>query len=442
MLTMRFARAAAIALVMLALTSDRVYAAPTHLGDLGLDDWLFWSDGRVEGSGAYSLPSAPAALADPLCALGQPCFEFTLGVTETIPGARLRIAYDTSMRDDNFELTVIDPSGAETTRTNGNQYSLEVFFPNPATGLWTLRLVPYSAEDAPLRLRAKLESETYVPTPDADGRLLPNLRVIRMWEFGFVAPANPLNGLFPPDDLNPPLSAAGVAPISCAADETLDDGATRCLRYSFGLANVGDGVFDIRWTGERTDVETHDMFQCVERGDGATETRPAGSGEFHTTHGHWHYEDVVYHELFRVDRATDPPTLVSTGNGKKLGYSPADQAMPEWHRFVQAASGTSGSAGNCAPGSNNRLGMSRGWGDAYRYQRPGNYVEFGTNGDGEYVVQTIADPLDHVLETDDGDNTAYAHLEVSGDEVTVLETGLGQSPWEPDREVWVDWWAE
>ena len=38
-------------------------------------------------------------------------------------------------------------------------------------------------------------------------------------ELGFIAPANPLNGLWPPDDVNPPLDVAGIHPISCAPDE-------------------------------------------------------------------------------------------------------------------------------------------------------------------------------------------------------------------------------
>ena len=87
----------------------------------------------------------------------------------------------------------------------------ERFFEDPAPGRWHLELVPYSAEEAPFRLRFKLEAEPYVPAPNAAGELLPNLRVTRLWEFTFAAPLNPANGLFPPDDINPPLSAAGVA---------------------------------------------------------------------------------------------------------------------------------------------------------------------------------------------------------------------------------------
>jgi hypothetical protein len=443
--------AVAGAIVGLALAASVCSAndTPVDLGDLRFEEVMFWENAiGADGRGLYSLPSAPAALSDTLCAADQPCYLFTLDVSQTSAKARLRLGYDTPMRDDNFQLTVTDPKGVVTTRSNGNQYSVEMFFDKPAVGTWTLKLVPYSAEDAPFRLRAKLEAAPFDPVaqleknPTWDGRLLPNLRVTRQWEFGFAAPLNPLNGLFPPDDINPPLSAAGQEPISCAPDEMANDGSTRCLRYSFGLANIGNGVFDVRWIGSQTETENHGMVQCIQHADGTTEKHGAGWGEFHTTHGHWHYNDIIYHELFKVVRGTNPPKLVTTGNGKKLGYSPADQAMPEWYGFVQERSGTSGSAGNCLPGSTNRLGMSRGWGDTYRYQRPGNYVSFGVNADGEYVVQTIVDPLNGIVETRDDDNTSYAHLMITGNEVKVLETGLGKSPWDPKKQIYVDWWTE
>ena len=48
--------------------------------------------------------------------------------------------------------------------------------------------------------------------------MLPDLRTVPPFEFGFVAPANPLNGAYPPDTANPPLDVAGVHPLSCAID--------------------------------------------------------------------------------------------------------------------------------------------------------------------------------------------------------------------------------
>jgi hypothetical protein len=262
--------------------------------------------------------------------------------------------------------------------------------------------------------------------------------ITRTWEFGFAAPVNPLNGPFlAPDDANPPLAAGPARPVSCSPDETLDDGVTRCLRYSFGLGNAGAGPFDVRWTADQLS-DHHEVHQCLARADSTPTAHAAGSGSYHQTHAHWHYNDIVWHQLYRVGPGNE---LVEAGKGKKIGYSPADQGIVGWEAFSQDRPGTSASAGNCVAGSNRRLGLSRGWGDAYRYQRAGNYVDFGIGGDGDYVVRTIVDPLGNLRESDVTDNAFYTHIRVAGDEVQVLESGYGSSPWDPAKRVVTDWWA-
>jgi hypothetical protein len=310
---------------------------------------------------------------------------------------------------------------------------MEIFVNAPEAGAWTITVAPYSADHATFRMRAKLEALPWRPA--TQGQLLPNLRVTRLWEFGFAAPANPGNGLFPPDDVNPPLSVAGYEPVSCSIDEQLGfdgEAAQRCLRYSFGLANAGEGNFDIRYTSERTG-EPQPMTQCIQNSDPTVlDARPAGTGAFHQMHGHFHYDDIIFHDVWRItDRQAW--TREPVGTGKKIGYSPADQGIADWGSFTQMAPGTSGSAGNCAPESGNRLGMSVGWGDAYRYQRPGNFVEFGDGGDGFYVVRTTADPGNVVLESNESDNTSYAFLRIVGTEIDVLESGVGDGPWDPQK---------
>lgn len=419
--------AAPVAVALGALPAIGAVPAPTHVGALAPGASVFWNGGYVGEAVHHALPSAPSNAAIDRCALVDPCFAYTLDVAAG--ATSLRVGLDTPSRDDGFEMTITPPSGSVVRRTNSNAYSMESFVTPPPAGRYTITVAPYSAEHASFRMRAKLEAAPYVPPVTGD--LLPNLRVTRMWEFGFVAPANPGNGLFPPDDANPPLDVAGKHPLSCAADEMAEDGAVRCLRYSFGLGNAGDGNFDVRYS-QSAAADPVPMTQCVQRTDGTPRARPAGTGVFHKTHGHWHYNDIIYHELLRVtDRAAG--TLVAAGAGRKLGYSPADQGIVDWDVFTQGLAGSSGGAGNCAPGTGNRLGMSRGWGDAYRYQRPGNYVEFGANADGYFVVRTIADPQNVVLESDETDNTSYAYVHVTGDVVDVIEVGRGASPWDPNK---------
>ncbi len=83
--------------------------------------------------------------------------------------------------------------------------------------------------------------------------------------------------------------------------------------------------------------------------------------------------------------------------------------------------------------------LSAGWADVYSWALPGNFVDFGTNGDGLYVVVSEADPDNVVLESDDSDNAGYALIRVKGSEVDILERGLGFSPWDSHKEVINDW---
>ena len=408
--------------------------APVGVGTLSFDDAIFWNGGTVaDDAVTHDVPFAAVPVQD-RCAQLDPCFAYTLNVAESSPTARLRVGFDIAARDDGFEMKLIPPTGAAISKQNSNTYSMEIMVTAPVVGTWTITVAPYSADYATFRMRAKLESTPWKPA--ASGDLLPNLRVTRMWEFGFAAPANPGNGLFPPDDVNPPLSVAGYQPMSCAVDEQLGyDGppATRCLRYSFGLANAGEGNFDIRYTNDRSGAE-QTMTQCVQNADPAIAPRAhaAGVGAWHQTHGHFHYRDIIFHDVWRItDRTTWARTPV--GTGKKLGYSPADQGIAEWRSFTQMSSGTGGAARNCAPGSDSRLGLAVGWGDAYRFQRPGNFVSFEGAGDGYYVVHTIADPLNHVIESNENDNTAFAYLRVVGTEINILEAGIGEGPWDPNK---------
>jgi hypothetical protein len=368
------------------------------------------------------------------------------------PGAaRLRVAVDTPSREDTFTVDLLDPSGATAgTTANSNQFNAEGFVAKPAGGDWTVRVTPTKA--APFRMRAKLEA-ALEQKPGGHVAMLPNLKAVPPIEFGFIAPANPLNAVYPPDTVNPPLDVAGVHPLSCAADEMAPvevggGGAHTCLRLTSGPINVGKGPFDMRFdlAGDAASgavkLEQNTVRgpaqQAVHFSDGKVELRPAGTYSFHTTHAHFHTDQILTYELFSVG---NPATgaLTAAGAGTKSGFCPADQLFGEWRRFAQQANGTFGegdsaAGGNCFSPSKGVLGLTSGWGDVYRWQRPGQYVEFpGT--DGRYVVRSTVDKGNHILEENETDNTSYSYIEVKGEAVAILERGQGSDPWDPKKVV-------
>jgi hypothetical protein len=123
----------------------------------------------------------------------------------------------------------------------------------------------------------------------------------------------------------------------------------------------------------------------------------------------------------------------------KSGFCPADQLFGDWHHFDQEPQGYFGTGdtptGSCFSPNDGFIGLTRGWGDVYRWQRPGQYVEFGTNTDGYYVVRSTVDKGNNILESDDTDNVSYAYVRISGESVRMIERGQGSSPWDPSKVV-------
>ena len=113
--------------------------------------------------------------------------------------------------------------------------------------------------------------------------------------------------------------------------------------------------------------------------------------------------------------------------------------MFEFDRFIHARERTESQCANdvTPTGTNGPIGtvmgITPGWADLYLWSQTGNYVEFGTNGDGLYLVRSTADANDWILETNETDNTSYAFIRVTGEQITVLERGYGTGPWDADK---------
>jgi hypothetical protein len=372
-----------------------------------------------------------------LCDTAGPCWAWNVKLAGG--GKRLRVAIDVPARDDPFGIEVIDPSGEiVASGSNDNAFNAELFVANPTPGMWHVRVRPTGASSTHFRMRAKLEGE--LPKQAGRGLRLPDLRSVPPYEFTFAAPANPLNALYPDDGVNPPLDVAGVHPVSCAADEHAEDGVSRCLRFTAGPVNMGRGPFEIHFAYAEDSAAGRELtaYQTVYRGDGTYTRRKAGTYSFHRTHMHFHYDGILGYEVYRVlDRMRG--RMVKAGPGHKSGFCPADQLIGEWSRFVQAGADTYGegdsATGNCFSPTEGLLGLSVGWGDVYRWQRPGQFVDFGNGGDGSFVVRAIVDTGNDVLESNERNNVSYALILVSGDNIDIVERGLGSDPWDPHKQV-------
>ena len=404
-------------------------AGAEDVGALDVGESVFWNGPFVEASGPGSVGSAPAFgfLGTALCNPTISCYAYELDLAAG--GARLRVAVDHPSLDDTFGLELRAPDGSVAASddgvlyeglppvfTGGSQLSEELFVSEPAEGRWTVTVVATDVLASGFRVRAKLEGPQ---APSEEGTLLyPNIRSIPPFQVNFG---------------------------TCYEDPAV----TRCLRFSQGPANAGEGPLDL--FVRRGDLGSPQenargqltlrgaFFQRVHRTDGEFLELPAGEFEYHFEHGHYHHTGTGGYELFRVDGVE----LVPAGVSAKQGFCMGDYGIDSWGSFTsEPHRGTLDYLGgeNCTvptPGAT-QMGLEAGWFDIYSHTIAGQYIDFGTNPDGDYIIRATADADGTLHESDPTDNVSYALIRVAGTDVTVLERGRGTDHLDPNKVVVVD----
>lgn len=325
------------------------------------------------------------------------------------PGYRLRIGFDHPDVEDSFQISITDPSGTQAGAIGpgAGLYSAEFLRLDPQVGTWRVEVNAQDVSDSAFRLRAKLESKK--PSVGAKhGLVLPNLQALPPHEASFLMPVT--NGTA----AGPSVGLDLLGRESCHPEEHAEDQAIRCLRFAFGIRNTGLGPLDLYNTG--TFGMDNALFQRIQKAEGGSVEREIGIARYHKTHGHYHHHDAVALQLFAVE---NPSTgkLVQAGDKHFKGFAHRDELLRDWFTFYPTWTKTG-------------FGLLAGWSDIYEWDRPGNYIDFGLNGDGYYLVRMWADPRKGVFESNERDNVGYTYLKVEGPEVTMLESGRGTDPWD------------
>ena len=403
-------------------------ATVVDLGGIGLGE-------RIDVDGAY---------------LGSDAEELAYYFEVEDKRGRLRVSLDLSNRDDCLDFVLIAPDGSTPSNAvdfpyvcppdgTGQVFNVEQSVQKAKPGQWTLLVRPFDIQNLAFRARIALDADKRA----APRLLKPDLVPWLPWEFGFAAPAGPN-----PGTANDRDNVPGDPTVSCHPEEEAED--THCLRFSAGVYNVGDGPMYITF---RDDV----AYQHVYRRDhtplnyfdnersGKFLESEAGTGEWHPFHDHRHLSEFVDYQLFAV---TNCDELSPLGGGQKHGYCSFSQQIRDWHSTVQDPQYASYPDGEFC---HDAMTLERGWGDIYRWQRPGQYLPYdqamdsdGSMTAGSYLIRFTVDPADHIDETAEGNNVGYALIKVSDgggpgeDAVIVCEQGLGSDPWDPAKQVQPD----
>jgi hypothetical protein len=195
-----------------------------------------------------------------------------------------------------------------------------------------------------------------------------------------------------------------AAPFDLRADAG-PSGKRVVLRMANRIVNVGAGPLEI--FGQRSGPRTMEARQVIADASGRRRRYATGGTLEYTsvpTRGgdYWKFRDAARFELWRLDPAGRRVGLVRTS--PKLNYCLRDlqrrrrvAGIPRYRRFPACNQ------------TNTKLevtlGISRGWGDGYPADYPLNWIDV-TGRRGCFVVLMRADPLRHVLESDETNNVS------------------------------------
>ena len=171
------------------------------------------------------------------------------------------------------------------------------------------------------------------------------------------------------------------------------------------LVNEGPGRLTMR--GHRSSRHLMDAVQLIDRSDGTKVAHHTGGrltwkyvdearGSF------WKFQNAARFELWRMDAGGRRTSIEATS--PKLDYCLRD--LFRWYDgdivrkrpFYPACSQDFGA-------ETDTMGVSIGWADGYPHTYPQNWIEV-TGLRGCFLIVQRADPLNHILELDESDNTS------------------------------------
>jgi PKD repeat protein len=172
------------------------------------------------------------------------------------------------------------------------------------------------------------------------------------------------------------------------------------LRLSSTIGNRGPGPLEI-WGGSvDEDALTQVVNQRVYSVGGTVRDRLAGHFEYHSAHGHIHFEGFATYNIRRVTANNGVGTIIASGGKTSFCILNGRNYWPELYNSAQIRDGRGGD------GCGAIQGLSVGWADIYHSSLPGQWIDVSGVPSGSYWLEIIADPDNHLAETNESNNTA------------------------------------
>ena len=184
---------------------------------------------------------------------------------------------------------------------------------------------------------------------------------------------------------------------------TMSDGlAHYVLRFDNTVANVGNGRVELE--GKKRSKVYQNIYDAATGGNLAQQIYIGNDSIFHEGHNHYHIENFASYLLLKDGQAT-------TKKGTKTSSCVMD--------IVRVQGSYNAQYTTCG---REVQGLTVGWGDTYGAHLADQWIDLGTTplADGNYTVQSTADPRNILVESDDNNNTAWTCFTVQSRTITII----------------------
>lgn len=173
------------------------------------------------------------------------------------------------------------------------------------------------------------------------------------------------------------------------------------LRFSNIIANLGPGRLQVR--GVHSGGITYAYQEILDASNQVVASLPAGTYEYHASHGHWHIDAVAGYWL---RAGTLDGTAVASES--KVSF-----CLIDTEKIFGKGSGQTAGPRTYTSCNSALQGITYGWADKYIYSLPGQELPIAGLPAGIYYLISTADPTEKFVENDDNNNTAWVKLELS-----------------------------
>jgi hypothetical protein len=196
-------------------------------------------------------------------------------------------------------------------------------------------------------------------------------------------------------------------------------GVRRLLHFSHAIWNRGAGDLELHGWYDRFSGIVR-VRQLLRSAGGSYADSQTGEFVFHNRHEHWHWEGFSRYEILALQPDdTSGPALVSS---EKVGFCLRDdERMPAYKAgFPLPASQALRPRARFGDCGWQKQGLSPGWLDIYGYQLDGQSLDVTELEDGIYILRTLVDPADLLLESDESNNSAQVYFGIYGERLVVF----------------------